>query len=57
MDGMNIVGELFGAGKMFLPQVVKSRARDEEGRRDPRAADGRREARRTGVTQRRRARW
>ena len=24
MDGMNIVGELFGSGKMFLPQVVKS---------------------------------
>ena len=24
MDGMNVVGELFGAGKMFLPQVVKS---------------------------------
>jgi 5-methyltetrahydrofolate--homocysteine methyltransferase len=24
MDGMNIVGELFGDGKMFLPQVVKS---------------------------------
>jgi len=24
MDGMNIVGDLFGAGKMFLPQVVKS---------------------------------
>ncbi len=24
MDGMNMVGELFGAGKMFLPQVVKS---------------------------------
>ncbi len=24
MDGMNIVGELFGQGKMFLPQVVKS---------------------------------
>jgi 5-methyltetrahydrofolate--homocysteine methyltransferase len=24
MDGMKIVGELFGAGKMFLPQVVKS---------------------------------
>jgi 5-methyltetrahydrofolate--homocysteine methyltransferase len=24
MDGMNTVGELFGAGKMFLPQVVKS---------------------------------
>jgi 5-methyltetrahydrofolate--homocysteine methyltransferase len=26
MDGMNVVGDLFGAGKMFLPQVVKSRA-------------------------------
>ena len=24
MDGMKIVGDLFGAGKMFLPQVVKS---------------------------------
>ena len=24
MDGMNIVGDLFGAGRMFLPQVVKS---------------------------------
>src|SRR5690606_8582316 len=24
MDGMAVVGELFGAGKMFLPQVVKS---------------------------------
>ncbi|MBN1252829.1 MAG: methionine synthase, partial [Bacteroidales bacterium] len=24
MDGMNVVGELFGSGKMFLPQVVKS---------------------------------
>lgn len=24
MDGMNVVGDLFGAGKMFLPQVVKS---------------------------------
>src|SRR5260370_20813973 len=23
MDGMNIVGDVFGAGKMFLPQVVK----------------------------------
>jgi 5-methyltetrahydrofolate--homocysteine methyltransferase len=28
MDGMKIAGDLFGAGKMFLPQVVKS-ARDE----------------------------
>src|SRR6185503_13177934 len=24
MDGMNVVGELFGSGRMFLPQVVKS---------------------------------
>lgn len=24
MDGMNVIGELFGAGRMFLPQVVKS---------------------------------
>src|SRR5437660_4256465 len=24
MDGMNVVGDLFGSGKMFLPQVVKS---------------------------------
>src|ERR671925_1486366 len=24
MDGMSIVGDLFGSGKMFLPQVVKS---------------------------------
>ena len=24
MDGMNVVGDLFGTGKMFLPQVVKS---------------------------------
>ena len=24
MDGMSIVGELFGSGKMFLPQVIKS---------------------------------
>jgi 5-methyltetrahydrofolate--homocysteine methyltransferase len=26
MDGMNVVGDLFGSGKMFLPQVVKARA-------------------------------
>jgi 5-methyltetrahydrofolate--homocysteine methyltransferase len=26
MDGMRVVGDLFGAGKMFLPQVVKSPA-------------------------------
>ncbi len=24
MDGMNVVGDLFGEGKMFLPQVVNS---------------------------------
>ena len=35
MDGMNVVGDLFGAGKMFLPQVVKTRARDEAGGRAP----------------------
>jgi 5-methyltetrahydrofolate--homocysteine methyltransferase len=52
MDGMNVVGDLFGAGKMFLPQVVKSarvmkqaggppdalhRGRKSPGRRKPRA--------------------
>ena len=31
MAGMNVVGDLFGAGKMFLPQVVKIGARDEAG--------------------------
>ena len=52
MYGMDVVGDLFGAGKMFLPQVVKSRAGDEEGgrlpdpvhrageARQPRAGDG-----------------
>ena len=45
MDGMSVVGDLFGAGKMFLPQVVKSRARDEEGRRLPLAVHGGREGR------------
>ncbi len=45
MDGMSVVGDLFGAGKMFLPQVVKSRARDEEGRRVPDAVHGGRESR------------
>ena len=33
MDGMNVVGDLFGSGKMFLPQVVKIGARDEKSRR------------------------
>jgi 5-methyltetrahydrofolate--homocysteine methyltransferase len=46
MDGMNVVGDLFGAGKMFLPQVVKVRARDEEGRRAPGALH--REAEKSG---------
>ena len=32
MDGMKVVGDLFGAGKMFLPQVVEERARDEAAR-------------------------
>ena len=49
MDGMNVVGDLFGAGKMFLPQVVKIGARDEEGGRAPdpvhRAGKGRAAAR------------
>ena len=40
MDGMNVVGDLFGAGKMFLPQVVKIRARDEESRRVSHAVHG-----------------
>ena len=31
MDGMNTVGDLFGAGKMFLPQVVKKCPSDEKG--------------------------
>ncbi len=30
MDGMNVVGDLFGSGKMFLPQVVKSAQGNEE---------------------------
>jgi len=29
MDGMKIVGDLFGSGKMFLPQVVQERPGDE----------------------------
>ncbi len=30
MDGMNVVGDLFGSGKMFLPQVVKCSPCDEK---------------------------
>ncbi len=44
MDGMNVVGDLFGQGKMFLPQVVKSAARDEAGRGPPAALHRGREA-------------
>ena len=35
MDGMNVVGDLFGAGKMFLPAGREVGAGDEEGRRLP----------------------
>ena len=45
MDGMNVVGDLFGAGKMFLPQVVKSRARDEAGGGPPEPSSRRRSGR------------
>ena len=31
MDGMNVVGDLFGSGKMFLPQVVKSASNETVG--------------------------
>jgi 5-methyltetrahydrofolate--homocysteine methyltransferase len=37
MDGMNVVGDLFGAGKMFLPQVVKSARVMKAGGLPPRA--------------------
>src|SRR6202043_1447983 len=60
MDGMKIVGDLFGAGKMFLPQVVKSarvmkravaylepymEAEKEQARREGRAEADRRQGR------------
>ena len=48
MDGMQVVGDLFGAGKMFLPQVVKSAARDEKSGCLPRAVHGRRKTSRAG---------
>jgi 5-methyltetrahydrofolate--homocysteine methyltransferase len=35
MDGMNVVGDLFGSGKMFLPQVVKSARVMKKGGRPP----------------------
>ena len=43
MDGMKIVGDLFGAGKMFLPQVVKSARVMKRVGRLPRAVHGSRE--------------
>jgi len=42
---MSVVGDLFGAGKMFLPQVVKSARVDEEGGRAPDSVHGGREGR------------
>ena len=42
MDGMNVVGDLFGAGKMFLPQVVKVGPRHEAGCRLPPPVHGER---------------
>ncbi len=50
MDGMNVVGDLFGEGKMFLPQVVKIRAGDETGGGLPRTLH--RSQQRTGLQQR-----
>ena len=52
MEGMKIVGDLFGSGKMFLPQVVKSRARHEEGGRLPGAVHGAGEGRRRSLDRR-----
>ena len=45
MDGMKVVGELFGAGKMFLPQVVKSARAMKRAVALPRAVHGSREGR------------
>ena len=45
MAGMSVVGDLFGAGKMFLPQVRQIRPRDEEGGRPPHPVHGSRKAR------------
>ena len=52
MDGMNVVGDLFGQGKMFLPQVVKS-ARDEAGGGPPAALHRGREGGAAGRRRRR----
>ena len=65
MAGMNVVGDLFGSGKMFLPQVVKSarvmkkavahllpyiEAREDRGRRGPRARSSWPRSRATSTT-------
>ena len=49
MAGMNVVGDLFGAGKMFLPQVVKSARVMKQARRLPDALHGGREGANGGV--------
>ena len=54
MDGMKIVGDLFGAGKMFLPQVVKSaRAMKKRGRLPEPFMEAEKAARRGGARRRR----
>ena len=56
MDGMNVVGDLFGDGKMFLPAGGEVRAGHEEGRRLPDPVHrGREEARRRGAEARARS--
>ncbi len=54
MDGMNVVGDLFGAGKMFLPAGGQERPRDEEGRRLPHPLHRAGEARQPRARHRRR---
>ncbi len=49
MAGMNVVGDLFGSGKMFLPQGGEIGARHETGRRLSHALHGRGKSARTAV--------
>jgi len=49
MDGMSVVGDLFGAGKMFLAAGREERARDEKSRRVPDAVHGGRKGRDGGA--------
>ena len=51
MDGMNVVGDLFGSGKMFLPQVVKSARVMKQRGRPPYSLHRGGEGRRRGATQ------